>query len=873
MRPIRLVMSAFGPYRGEEVIDFAALAREGVFLIAGDTGAGKTTIFDAISFALYGEASGGKQRREAKSFRSDYADPARPTFVEFTFEDKGKVYTVKRAPEQERPRKRKGSGEADTVVKGAEASLSEAAQGVLETRIDEVSRALLRILGLSRDQFAQTVMIAQGDFLHIINASSQERQKLFQKMFHTGRLEELEKKLRDMDMELRRKARDLAAKRENVLDSLTFEDRKEKETFLGLPPLQQEGILEEKIREEIKEGKALRESIGEKEKEVAKAQKEEGEALVLNQDFDALVKTEKQLQEMALRAEEMAKLKEEVLSARKAEEIRSDYTAMKTAGDEVVQFRKEYIQIKSRLQEVTSSLPGLLKAKEEAEKRQEEEVSLEREAALLEKALPKLSQVHRFKKDQERIAKEQQHALRAAEASGEKYAAMRHRFYLSQAGFLAKDLVEGQPCPVCGSLTHPQKALLPEEAVSKEDLDKAEKDRADKEKKSQEIHESLAKVNTSLEAALKDLQEAGLSQEEEETAVQTRIRGKQKQKEDLKKAREKSRSAYDQALATKASLEEQEKAKKEQGIRRKETLEVLLKTFEEKRLLAGFATEESFTMALMAPQRLKEKETMLQTYGTQKEALLSSQKLLKEKLAGKERKDLNALKERHLSLSRERQSLMQQEKALDFSLSMRMSALKQLREMAKEKEQLDKEFGRVDEVYLVASGQVPGRSKISFEAYVQQYYFRRVVMAANERLKELTEGKYYLRVKEESRDNRSQAGLDLDVFDQGTGKWRDVSTLSGGESFLASLSMALGLSDTVQRSAGGIRLDAMFIDEGFGTLDETALSQAMALLSSLSGEGKRMIGVISHRQELKDRIDHQLVVTKDGEGSRISVVG
>ena len=873
MKPLTLTMSAFGPYRGEETIDFTQLSKDGVFLIAGDTGAGKTTIFDAISYALYGEASGGKNRREARGFRSDYADPAVETYVSFTFEDKGKVYTVRRSPEQERPRKRGAGDGSKTTLKPQDANLSEATEGNLESRIELVSKRIVSILGLSRDQFAQTVMIAQGDFLHIINASSEDRQKLFQKMFHTVRFEDFQKRLGERYSELRQEGTKLNQRQNLILEGIPFELAEDKKEFSALPPAMQEENLQSRILQNQAEAKIIKEEQDKTEAALSKAEAALGEAKVLNKDFDTLKTTKKALEELLSQTAEIEAKKQKLETAQKADRLTVNEQSRNTAKKELDDSYKEHKACVAALNQVKAVLPQQEAALKATLDKQGEEDALEKEANRLEQGLPKIKEFQKWKKELEAAHKEQITAVKKADEANAVYKDKRHRFFLSQAGILAQDLIEGQPCPVCGSIHHPHKATLAEDSVTQEDLDQAEKDRKQKEDASQKIQERISRAEVSLNGAKEALLLAGIALEEEEASARTAIVKKRREKEALKTAREKAKSEYDKAVTNQANLEERLNTIVDQGKKRRAAYESEEAAFKDACSTAGFAAEDEYQKAKLSEKQQKELEKEIQQYNAQKESLTAQKGMLEAKLKDKEKQDLSVMEQRRSELTVKRRQWLNKSQHVSTELTALTNAVKSLKENSRQKEELDKQYGLVNDLYTAASGQISGKAKISFEAYVQQYYFRKVVAAANERLKELTEGQYTLRVKPESKDKRSQAGLDLDVYDQATGKWRDVSTLSGGESFLASLSMALGLSDIVQRSAGGIRLDAMFIDEGFGTLDETALSQAMALLASLSGDGKRMIGVISHRQELKDRIDHQLVVKKDTNGSSLAIIG
>lgn len=313
----------------------------------------------------------------------------------------------------------------------------------------------------------------------------------------------------------------------------------------------------------------------------------------------------------------------------------------------------------------------------------------------------------------------------------------------------------------------------------------------------------------------------------------------------------------------------------DQGTQRMDTLrqsaEELRIRFEEKLTAAGFEDERAYQLAKLPDVEIEELDRQIRAYGEQKKSLADQVASLKEKLAGKEKSDVAALEQQRCELDEKQRNVENAEKAVSKKLTIHEDALKEIKEARRQQKRREKNWAIVRDLYNCCAGIAGGnrRAKMTFEAYVQQYYFKQVVAAANKRLTVLTDGLFTLRCKEEARDRVHQSGLDLDVLDRATGQWRDVSTLSGGESFLASLALALGLSDIVQAQSGTIRMDAMFIDEGFGTLDENALRNSLQVLSSMA-DGKRLIGIISHVHDLEERIEKQIVVSKTMTGSKIT---
>ena len=333
-----------------------------------------------------------------------------------------------------------------------------------------------------------------------------------------------------------------------------------------------------------------------------------------------------------------------------------------------------------------------------------------------------------------------------------------------------------------------------------------------------------------------------------------------------KRARAESEAALAALSRAKAALENAEKRRADIEA----ALEAQQAEFAAGLSALGFAGAEEYERAKMPARDMDALDAQLRARRERLRSLTDRLEALTEKLAGAERTELEALEATAAAAQRASRAAGEAAAAMKSAAAADEEAIARIRELSARRAEAQRRWAVVKEVYDTVSGQVSRRVKISFETYVQQYYFKQVIAAANKRLTVLTDGMFVLRVKEEARNMRSQAGLDLDVLDRSTGLWRDVSTLSGGESFMASLALALGLADTVQSRSGGVRLDAMFIDEGFGTLDENSLRQAMELLTRLAG-GRRLVGVISHMAELKERIDKKVVVTKTAAGSALRI--
>ncbi len=875
MKPVKLIMSAFGPYAGLTEIDFSLLGENGLFLIAGDTGAGKTTIFDAISFALYGEASGGKERRKSKSFRSDYAAAKTETYVEFTFAHKDFTWTIHRNPEYTRAKK---TGEGTTT------QTANAEMYCLESRecvygLQDVNAKVHELLGLTQDQFTQTVMIAQGDFLKILNAPSDERKKLFQKLFNTGLYEAVRFKLQDMNSACN-KERELldthiAIASGKIKPDHAFAERELLQLYASDPKYagQLLDVLARLICEEKQaqsQAAAQKEAIDHQRQEVT-AQLENGKAL--NLLFAEQAKSKSALDSLLQQQVAVDEQQMELTRARKAQLIQPIHVLIKRLEQQQQTLQQALCRTEQIRAEAQARMPEAEKQLTEAVSHQEEADALLQRAGALNDTIPLLKELARQQKEYKRLQEDLVTLTAESAKADEIYTAAKESYYLSQAGHLAATLEIGKPCPVCGAVEHPCPATLTDSAVTREELEQAEVRRRDAESSLNDASGKLTAVNVQIMTARERL--TGLHLGEEETEHSVRDRAK-KLSDQAKQYRERIEACRKQMQDLQLLIRENEG--KAQSVRTQ--VEETITELEKQRVLFtdalsehGFAQVRDFELAVMPEATISKLDKSIRTYYEQKQSLEDQVSRLADKLNGKEPADLSALESRQSLLTTAQREADAAERAAAEKVSIHEEVHREIETACRQRKRKEEYWAVIRDLYDCCSGKAGSsrRAKLTFEAYVQQYYFKQVVSAANKRLTVLTDGMFTLRCKEEAEDRVHQSGLDLDVLDRSTGQWRDVSTLSGGESFLASLSLALGLSDVVQGQSGAIRMEAMFIDEGFGTLDENALRNSLRVLSDLA-DGKRMVGIISHVQELEEKIERQIVVSKTLRGSTLSVI-
>ncbi len=1056
MKPVKLIISAFGPYASEmPPIDLTQFENRGLFLISGDTGAGKTTIFDAICFALYGKTSG--TYKDTKNLRSEYAPDSAETFVDFYFTHQGRGYHIWRRPEYER-RKQRGKG-MTTVSEKAVFYSDDRAPVEGKTQVNEAVKELLHI---DEKQFKQIAMIPQGEFWALLNAKTDERTRILRTIFQTGGYNSIEYKLKgrmdeaggrkeraensiiqyfcdastDPEDELSGPLSDLKTKARSsksawnldemtgILESIVrsdgeradlleaalkeAEDRYEgsrealataetNNSFINrYNTLKEEGKKIESERQEKDEREALLnrqktasrvvnlDLISWKEKEEAvnglktrisekkeaekkAASRAEGSALKLKEaegfkeEGNRLLKTVEKISEEEIRYQQRDDLKEEIGKLKERQD--SFKSEEKRLGE-----REKELSLKiSELKEKEKKLKGSPGKREEARAADERYRALSKTMGdILEKRIPE-----RDKKRQDLEARQKAYSDKADEYQKVNKERVETERILDdcRAGILAEGLKEGEKCPVCGSLHHPEPAAIPETAVSEEAfneiLEKEEQLRGEKneantraesaraaltqyeEQLKQDILECLDNIHIMLPEVRKDqddpegsLKEAGKlikEKTEENKVLLSKLDGDcealKNTESDLERAREteteklsrdreefiKKKQETEKALAEKEavfstlselSFESWEKAgaerdrakEKAEGIfdrlekaekARKEadetcrSLRSVLDTLEKeckkeekeeedrRRKLEGsvrehgFGSVEKMRSFVLSESEISAVEEEIRNY-RQKAAINKKQTEDAFKDAeGRTLTDVQELKEKCGLLKEEVEGLREKINTVRNRLKENGIRLENIGSKEEELEKARKEFGICSRLYNLVKG-TTGNGKITLEQYIQAAGFDGIIAAANRRLLPMSEGQYELFRQEDSLGKKSNNFLDLEVLDNNTGHRRPVGNLSGGESFKASLSLALGLSDTVSSNLGGIQVDALFIDEGFGTLDRRSIGSAMNTLAGLSGKGK-LVGIISHREELMENIPQQIRVKKTREGSTLTV--
>ena len=876
MKPIQLVLSAFGPYVERTVIDFSALGEEGLFLIAGDTGAGKTTIFDAISFALYGEASGGKEKRKSKSFHSDYVSDQTETYVELTFRHRGETWWIRRNLEYQRPAKKKKDGMETTTRQAADAQMRNEDTGEEILRMDDVNRRVRELLGLTQDQFTQTVMIAQGDFLKILTASSDDRKKLFRDLFHTNLYVDLQSRLQEKNRacaDEQKALEQVILSAEGKIDpEAEFAEREILLSYCG--QIQHTDALCALLARLIEQEKAAQEQARAQKKEAADqigaliAAVTEGERV--NRDFADWESKKARLAALTAGQGEIDAQRAALAAARRAQQLETDEALMRRTRRDMDAQRTALSDAQAALEQAEKALPEAETRMKEAESRGGEIHALLAQAKQMEDCLPVLGEVERLKAALDTQKRELQRLTEDSSRAQAAYTAAQNSYYLSQAGLLARELKAGQPCPVCGSTAHPCPAQITPETVTRQALEQAAKRRETAEKAQSDAATRLAANQAALDEREDRLRALKIEADETRQRLAARIDAAHQAAADRQREIDAARSAYQTLDKRKTAAQSAVDAAQKQLAALEKDLRAQTEAFEQKRAAHGFEDEASYRLAKRTNAEIERLDREIRNFDEQKRMLAAQTHELEEKLSGRQKTDLTALQNRRAAALDRQAKAENAEKAMVRKLTLHESADREIRQANAAIQKKRGKWQIIQELYTCCAGIAAGnpRAKLTFEAYVQQYYFRFVVAAANKRLTRLTDGMFTLRVMREAANRVSQSGLDLEVLDRSTGQARDVSTLSGGESFLASLALALGLSDAVQSQSGQIRMDAMFIDEGFGSLDENALRSSIDVLLELA-DGKRLIGIISHVQELEERIDKQIVVTKTPNGSTV----
>lgn len=866
MKPLKLTMRAFGPYAGETVIDFEKLQGRHLFLICGPTGAGKTTILDAMCYALYGKTSGD---RTGEKMRSDYADSSERTEVIFDFMLGDKTYRATRSPAQMVDKKR-GSGQ---TLAAMQASLSELEDGkeinTLRTGIEEAAG---KLIGLNADQFCQVILLPQGDFRKLLVAKADEREAILKQLFKTQRFSDFKDRLKDR----------LDAKVREKMEKQTREDQ-----ILSTAGATDEKQLSQMVEEAGKELKEAQDIVKSREKESNEFREVYQKETALMGHFTELDKALKQ--DAALKNEEgrMKEMEASLSLIRSARELapyfvqldgitregKQEAVKLKTAKADMETYSKLNETLEKRIQE----LDAMKEKREEERKTALKMQDLVPKATLYGAAVQALKNtknaLSRAEEETKRLQAAAEAARKARDEQKEKADAVRKSYIEGQAFLLAEGLEDGVPCPVCGAIHHPAPARGGDNVAKAEDVERAQKeyerasaayDRANdaKEKHSTGAYAKAVSDHAKADAQMKTLEEIPEAYrdpkflEMESTRLLAGIR---KWERDKETAAVQLRKAGADLSASQAACRNAEERREELVKKYRET-ESVLKEASDK---AGFQSLDECKEWYKKKDTEESVRKTLEQYRADRKSTEERIKAEEQETAGKERPDMLALNEKSKALQDQLKKASERAAALKERTETLQKAVSDARAIEKELEDLRKEEGLIRGLYDLTSGK---KTRITLERYVLGTLLDDVANAANLRLLSMSRRRYSLhRMTDES--GLGKGGLSLEVSDSFTGRSRPANTLSGGETFLASLSLALGLADVVQSRQGGVRLDTMFIDEGFGTLDPDSLNSAMNTLIDLQNTG-RMVGIISHVPELEERIDARLRVTPAEKGSK-----
>lgn len=926
MRPHTLILSAFGPFAGETIIDFTKF-KDGIFLISGETGAGKTTIFDGICFALYGEPSGSYRKQDM--LRSDFAKEDVETKVVFLFSHRNIEYKIERIPSYMRKSKR-----GDGMTRQSPEAVLYQDEEILETGNYQVTAKVEELLGMDRIQYQQISMIAQGEFLKLLYAKGKERSEIFRKIFGTGYLYEFQEKIKRCHLSCKYEysnIQDTLLEQEDsvyipkdepeykiykeyykqkhqipeFLDIVNrYHDRKQKEYEVLREKKEKDEQIwnEQKIvysrmkdkTEEAKKLKLLIKELSEDEKEAKRQQR------LIKKQYDKIQKDAPKLHKKELCVVEIEKQTKQYKELENLVKKQESYQNVKQRYENQ---REELNQKKEKEQQREKTIAEFLGQTEEIEEQYDELQKEELRMSVREKQLKELC------KDKEKYLKE----LVVYEKEMKIYEKIRlerrklkdrlsdwqDQYDCNQAGLLARTLIEGKPCPVCGSTIHPNVAQFKESDITQELLKNL---REQTEEIDQEYNTVFSKVRQRkgmVEAQRENLCRKSGKEPENFEEIDQLYEETIKEYKKIKKAFECIERQKEKIADQRDKIERSKQKQKSYDEKINELLEkihekdILYKEaragiFEiKKNLLYKSLKEANETKQQLLDEIAKTHETADEIKN--KREIIQRQEV--QIIAAREEKEKNLqeltvwleqmrsskeefidLKKFESKLNREQKQIQKQTEVLE-QLNKQILLNKQTADLMGKKlveyKEAEENYTLLKDLSDTANGEQKGKNKVSFERFVQSVYFDRILSAANQRLAVMSEQRYYLFRKEENDNKKGSSGLELEILDEWTGKKRNIRSLSGGESFKAALSLALGLSDVIQNKKGGIMVDTIFIDEGFGTLDGDSLNKAIQIIHSLSLEGNKLVGIISHVEELKEQIDQKIEVYKDHAGSKV----
>lgn len=877
MRPIRLEITAFGPYAGTQVIDFRELADKRFFLIHGPTGAGKTSVLDAMTFALYGDTTGDD--RTGREMRSAFADKDTLTRITFDFSIGADSYRVWRKPEQSRPKQR-GDGEtrekADAALWKRNACSDDEAEGELvASGIRDVDTKVTELLGFDCAQFRQVVVLPQGRFREVLSADVKTREAILRQLFRTDRFASITEYLKARRNEARREIEGTLERRAGMLESAGVESHEE---------------LDTRIAEESRSLEAARTQSDRLTAEATAAR----DALEAGRGVaGALAEAEaaaRALQELGERSALVEGDRKRLESGRAALTVEPAYADRERTVQTATTTAATVETIRARIPELKAAVDASCEVVEAARAAQDElaaieKIRLEREEVL--RTLADAQRAARLRADAVRAtdaveaarADEAEAATEAQAAAGEA-AAVEAAWRAGQAALLAAGLEEGAPCPVCGSLDHPGVALHAAPSVTEAELDAA---RTRAQALRDAAQQAAAKVRERLDAASAAEERLGRELVEYGAAAHADPDALTEHAATLAASIEERAAALPKSAGDLAACESARDASREELVGAEARLDAAVQAavaaadeaaaartaFADALAGAGIADEAAFLSMRLRPAQIAELEAVVSGHDRDLAAARDRDTRAKAAIATVQTApDLPGLTAAYAAAEQAARTAGEAFAAIRERVRKLTDTAEAILRLEEQSAELSARFEMVARLANVADGD--NELKLSLQRYVLGAYLDEVLAHASYRLQSMTSGRYRLQRSSAVGHRGRAAGLDLAVFDEQSASERPARTLSGGEGFLASLALALGLAEAVQAHAGGVKLETIFIDEGFGTLDPEALDMAITTLLELAGvaaEQGRLVGIISHVPELQQRIDARLQITPGEQGS------
>ena len=901
MRAINLRLKAFGPFKDEINIEFEKFGKEGLFLISGQTGAGKTSVFDAITYALYGSSSGGEKDERMMQFTA--SEDKTTTFVELTFEYKKKTYIIYREFTLRYSEKSKKT----TVNKYAWIKMPD---GEMIEGITDTTNKVVSLLGINKDQYSQIAMLAQGNFMKLLKASTEKKKELFRDIFNTKKYDLLDREIFSNLKESESALKALEIQKNEIYNNISIDDSDE-ENFVKSKAIGIDNVIifVNEINNKFKnENKDIS-------KEIRKYSKIYDEKKLLKEKYLDYINISKKIEEYKNELERVSPIYEDL--EKKFKEIPNKEKNKDSLNNQLNKLENEIklfetlenIQnekfelinkaklnednknkLTSEIKKISLDIENKKKYIKENKDAKDIKVDILNKENSLKLSKEKVKDTKEYIKNIDELTQEKELKKLLYMETKENYSIDLNKYndnsdlyFESQAGILAESLEEDKPCPVCGSTHHPHPAKMSDEVLSKEELDKEKEElehlRNKKEKLQKEIseieiyikqneknrNENIEFLNISInniENFEDDLNSKILENETKLNEINTIISNidiYNKALEDLELSlkekdikREKENNLFNIAKENIKNLEKRES----------EELENLENKDKESTLIKKADIEKSIDEINSEIVYVREN---YQTYSSELNKLNTTINTLSEQIDEKHNLDIELLEKEIKEIDIKLKNLRSKSSVLESDMKINNNQTKKLESIQKELNDSEKRYKDLKELSDIIRGKIKGLQNLKFETFIQFRYFNNILIAANSRFIEMTEGKYSLKRKEDADNMNEQMGLDFEVFDHHNKTVRNINTLSGGESFQAALSLALGLSDLIQKNAGGIQLDSMFVDEGFGTLDKETLSKVMSTLYKISNSNK-LIGIISHVETLKEQIDKQIIIEKTTEG-------